>query len=188
MLATRPQHFCHFVILFLLLVLFFLIFFFPWLSLAWLLSAHTQTLTGRSRLNLGDIFYIIIAAPLPSLFMFCSFSRDFMTLTGNIPLHSPESRVPDSRAPAKSYWNRFRWLSLSPAQKLFHAPPLNEIHFSICYSCAGTHAFMCEALVYLDPARAPPSFGDTFSIIICTASKAQAQALWVMRLADAQKT
>jgi len=184
-LATRSQHFP----------------FRYFISASWLyffrspqlgfISTRTD-LDSPSRQNPGDIFYIIIAAPSHSvsLFMFCSSSRDFMTLAGFTYPHAIPYPHPKALNLRRKLLKQISLTLLTfPSPEAFFlqtlpSNPLNEIHFSICYSC----------LLYVWGIRftwiwdAPSNECDTFSIIICTASKAQTQALWVMRLADAQKT
>lgn len=178
------------------LILFLPVWFYFWLCLLAFISTRTDL--GSSRLNLSDIFYIIIAALLPHSFpvpvpvvgtvLACCWSCLCFVASLAILWLCQDSTPSSDKVRQKLLKQILLTLtfSLHPISwRLFGGvAPLNEIHFSICYS-------FCQdiGLPGLGRLARPLIFpGDTFSIIICTASKAGAQALWVMRLADAQKT
>jgi len=113
-------------------------------SLPQLAFISTRTdLDSPSRQNPGDIFYIIIAAPSHSvcLFMFCSSSRDFMTLAGFTYPHAIPYPHPKTLNPRQKLLKQISLTLLTfPSPEAFFlqtlpSNPLNEIHFSICYSC-----------------------------------------------------
>lgn len=95
--------------------------------------------------------------------MFCSCSRDFMTFAG-ISTHSTSPEVP--KPPTKAIETDFadfahfplrppRLLSFLFSFFFFNIPPLNEIYFSICYSCS---LYVCGVSGLPESEMGRPSF------------------------------
>lgn len=123
---------------------------------------HRPWLYQKSRLNLCDIFYIIMAPQPPCLCFVAALA--ILWLSQAFP---PIPQVLKSRSPRQKLLKqisltlltflcapRGSFLFFSPSF-FFNIPPLNEIYFSICYSCS---LYVCGVSGLPESEMGRPSF------------------------------